>query len=156
MALYHKWGVKTGFSFSLQFLMLISDSLCGVICINAFLWSKDHMKCLKMKLLHHNLFQPIMILVLLYSTSSTCCKTILRCLQLENAIDFFLFLSLLSEIIYVLYLFLYFIVYTCICFFMLEWKKFTKTRPGMRFFFLFLSAGHHFSFEVKWWMDHLR
>ena len=78
------------------------------------------MKRLKMKLLHHNLFEPIMILVLLYSTSSTCCKTILRCLQLENAIDFFLFLSLLSEIIYVLYLFLYFIVYSCICFYMLE------------------------------------
>ena len=30
MALYHKWGVKTGFTFPLQFLMLISDSLGGV------------------------------------------------------------------------------------------------------------------------------
>ena len=136
--------------------MLISDSLGGVIFINASLSYENHMKRPKMKLLDHNLFQPIMILVVLYSTSSTCCKTILRCLQLENAIDFFLFLSLFSEIIYVLYLFPYFIVYSCICFFMLEWRIFTKTRPGMRFFFLFLSAGHHFSFEVRWWMDHLR
>ena len=30
MALYHKWGVKTGFTFALQFFMLISDSLGGV------------------------------------------------------------------------------------------------------------------------------
>jgi hypothetical protein len=30
MALYHKWGVKTGFIFALQFFMLISDSLGGV------------------------------------------------------------------------------------------------------------------------------
>ena len=150
------WGVKTGSSFSLQFFMLISDSLGGVIFIYASLCYENLMKHPKMKLLHHNLFEPIMILIVLYSTSSTCCKTILRCLQLENAIDFFLFLSLFSEIIYVLYLFLYFIVYSCICFFMLEWRIFTKTRPGMRFFFLFLSAGHHFSFEVRWWMDHLR
>ena len=27
MALYHKWGVKTGFTFALQFFMLISDGL---------------------------------------------------------------------------------------------------------------------------------
>ena len=31
MALYHKWGVKTGFIFALQFFMLISDGLGGVI-----------------------------------------------------------------------------------------------------------------------------
>ena len=30
MALYHKWGVKSGFTFALQFFMLISDSLGGV------------------------------------------------------------------------------------------------------------------------------
>ena len=30
MALYHKWGVKTGFTFALQIFMLISDSLGGV------------------------------------------------------------------------------------------------------------------------------
>ena len=30
VALYHKWVVKTGFTFALQFLMLISDSLGGV------------------------------------------------------------------------------------------------------------------------------
>ena len=38
MALYHKWGVKTGFTFSHQFFMLLYDSLGGVsmhykICI---------------------------------------------------------------------------------------------------------------------------
>ena len=33
MALYHKWGVKTGFTFPLQFFMLISDSLGGVRCL---------------------------------------------------------------------------------------------------------------------------
>ena len=135
------WGVKTGSSFSLRLFMLISDSLGGVIFINASLCYENLMKRPKMKLLHHNLIQPIMILVVLYSTSSTCCKTILRCLQLENAIDFFLFLSLFSEIIYVLYLFLYFIVYTCICFSMLEWRIFTKTTPGMRFFFFFFLLG---------------
>jgi hypothetical protein len=31
MALYHKWDVKTGFTFALQFFMLISDGLGGVI-----------------------------------------------------------------------------------------------------------------------------
>ena len=30
MALYHKWDVKTGFTFALQFFMLISDGLGGV------------------------------------------------------------------------------------------------------------------------------
>ena len=30
MALYHKWGVKTGFTFALQFFILISDILAGV------------------------------------------------------------------------------------------------------------------------------
>ena len=30
MALYHKWGVKTGFTVALQFFMLISDGLGGV------------------------------------------------------------------------------------------------------------------------------
>jgi hypothetical protein len=30
MTLYHKWGVKLGFAFGLQFFMLISDSLGGV------------------------------------------------------------------------------------------------------------------------------
>jgi hypothetical protein len=30
MALYHKWGVKTGFTFALQFFLFISDSLGGV------------------------------------------------------------------------------------------------------------------------------
>ena len=30
MALNHKWGVKTGLAFALQFFMLISDSLGGV------------------------------------------------------------------------------------------------------------------------------
>ena len=30
MVLYHKWGVKTGFSFALQLFLLISDSLGGV------------------------------------------------------------------------------------------------------------------------------
>ena len=30
MDLYHKWGNKTGFSFDLQFFMLISDRLGGV------------------------------------------------------------------------------------------------------------------------------
>ena len=30
MALYHKWGVKNGFNFALQFFKLISDSLGGV------------------------------------------------------------------------------------------------------------------------------
>ena len=27
MALYHKWGVKTGLTFALQFFMLISDGI---------------------------------------------------------------------------------------------------------------------------------
>ena len=31
MALYHKWGVKTGFTFALQFFMLIFDGLGGVL-----------------------------------------------------------------------------------------------------------------------------
>ena len=31
MALYHKWDVKTGFTFALKFFMLISDSLGGVV-----------------------------------------------------------------------------------------------------------------------------
>ena len=31
MALYHKWGVNTGIKFALQFFMLISDGLGGVI-----------------------------------------------------------------------------------------------------------------------------
>ena len=30
MALYHKWGVKTGLTFALQFFMLITDGLNGV------------------------------------------------------------------------------------------------------------------------------
>ena len=30
MALYHKWGVKTGFTIALQFFMLISDGLGDV------------------------------------------------------------------------------------------------------------------------------
>jgi hypothetical protein len=30
MALYHNWGVKTGFNFAPQFFMLISDGLGGV------------------------------------------------------------------------------------------------------------------------------
>ena len=30
MALSHKWGVKFGFAFALQFFMLISDGLGGV------------------------------------------------------------------------------------------------------------------------------
>ena len=30
MALYYKWDVKTGFTFALQFFMLISDDLRGV------------------------------------------------------------------------------------------------------------------------------
>ena len=30
MALCHKWGVKTGFTFALQYFMLISDGLGGV------------------------------------------------------------------------------------------------------------------------------
>ena len=30
MALYHKWGVKTGFTFVLQLSKLISDGLAGV------------------------------------------------------------------------------------------------------------------------------
>ena len=30
MALYHKWGVKTGFTCALEMFMLISDSLGGV------------------------------------------------------------------------------------------------------------------------------
>ena len=29
-SMYHKWGVKTGFTFALQFFMLISDGLGGV------------------------------------------------------------------------------------------------------------------------------
>ena len=31
MALYLKWDVKTGFTFALQFFMLISDSLGGML-----------------------------------------------------------------------------------------------------------------------------
>ena len=31
MALYHKWCVKTGFIFALQFFMLISDGLGSVM-----------------------------------------------------------------------------------------------------------------------------
>ena len=30
MALYHKWSVKTGFTFAIQFFMLIFDGLGGV------------------------------------------------------------------------------------------------------------------------------
>jgi hypothetical protein len=33
--LHHKWGVKTGFTFALQFLMLISDCLGGEISVRA-------------------------------------------------------------------------------------------------------------------------
>ena len=36
MALFHKWGVKTGFTFALQFFMLISDGLGGVNFMNFF------------------------------------------------------------------------------------------------------------------------
>ena len=34
MALYQKWGVKTGFTFALQFFMFISDGLGGVGGLN--------------------------------------------------------------------------------------------------------------------------
>ena len=30
MALYHKWGAETGFTFALQFFILISEGLGGV------------------------------------------------------------------------------------------------------------------------------
>ena len=33
LALYHKWGVKTGPTFALQFFMFISDGLDGVACL---------------------------------------------------------------------------------------------------------------------------
>ena len=35
MALYHKWDVKTGFTFARQFFMLISDDLGGVVCLTS-------------------------------------------------------------------------------------------------------------------------
>ena len=43
MTLYQKWGVKTGFTFALQFSMLISDGLGGVendelINCDSFCW----------------------------------------------------------------------------------------------------------------------
>ena len=38
MALYHKWGVKTGFTFALQFFMLISDGLGGVPKLILSVW----------------------------------------------------------------------------------------------------------------------
>ena len=34
MDLYHKRSVETGFTFALQFVMLISDGLGGVLCNN--------------------------------------------------------------------------------------------------------------------------
>ena len=39
MALYHKWDVKNGFAYVLQFFSLISDGLggviqCGIACNN--------------------------------------------------------------------------------------------------------------------------
>jgi len=34
MALYHKWDVKNGFAFVLQFFSLISDGLSGVALEN--------------------------------------------------------------------------------------------------------------------------
>ena len=34
MALYHKWGVKTGFTFALQFFMSISNGLGGVLGVS--------------------------------------------------------------------------------------------------------------------------
>ena len=42
--MYHKWGVKTGFTFALQFFMLISDGLGGVTYDNhrIFLLAKSH------------------------------------------------------------------------------------------------------------------
>ena len=35
MALYHKWDVKTGFTFARQCFMLISDDLGGVVCLTS-------------------------------------------------------------------------------------------------------------------------
>ena len=37
MALYHKWDVKNGFAYVLQFFSLISDSVGGVYHINVLL-----------------------------------------------------------------------------------------------------------------------
>ena len=36
MALYHKWNVKNGFAYVLQFFSLISDGLGGVISFPCF------------------------------------------------------------------------------------------------------------------------
>ena len=36
MALYHKWDVKNGFAYVLQFFSLISDGLGGVFCMRQF------------------------------------------------------------------------------------------------------------------------
>ena len=36
MALYHKWDVKNGFTFMLQFFSLISDGLDGVMVLGTF------------------------------------------------------------------------------------------------------------------------
>jgi hypothetical protein len=46
MAFYHKWDVKTGFTFSLQFFMLISDGLGGVIfvCLKCLLFKEVHVQ----------------------------------------------------------------------------------------------------------------
>ena len=40
MASYHKWDVKNGFAFVLQFFSLISDGLSGVLCTWEFSYKR--------------------------------------------------------------------------------------------------------------------
>ena len=55
MAFYHKWDVQTGFTFALQFFMLISDGLGGVIFV--------YLKCLLFKEVHVQIFLLTSIIV---------------------------------------------------------------------------------------------
>ena len=58
MALYHRWGVKTAFTFALQFFMLISDSL-GVVTKLAILPCYKHHRKLWITLYPHQCGQTI-------------------------------------------------------------------------------------------------
>ena len=79
MALYYKWGVKTGFTFALQFFMPIFDSLDGVKSKTFFL--------LFIQLLLY-LLQSTTPLETLKSSTSGCCVHCIHYLHIYVAFIF--------------------------------------------------------------------
>ena len=47
MALYHKWGIKNGFFYVLQFFLLLSDGLAGVGTTEPSLYLGTIVECIK-------------------------------------------------------------------------------------------------------------